>query len=230
MLNYRIAPELLVPFVPRGCELDVYDGHAYVSVVGFLFADTRVRGLAIPFHRTFEEVNLRFYVRRVVHGEVRRAVTFLREFVPRRAIAYVARWLYNEPYRAVPMSSEFLGAPGGRVPARSLYRAGPIELAVETAGSTLALVPGSLQEFIAEHYWGYTAQRDGGTIEYRVAHRPWRVAPATSASLRGDLVAAFGTTFAPVLAGTAHSAWLADGSPVTVFSPTRLTPSRAVEA
>ena len=39
-----------------------------MSVVGFMFADTRIRGIAIPFHRTFEEVNLRFYVKRSVDG------------------------------------------------------------------------------------------------------------------------------------------------------------------
>src|SRR5690242_13649205 len=103
MLNYEVPQGLLEPLVPGGVELDHWNGTLYVSVVGFLFRDTRVLGLAIPGHRTFEEVNLRFYVRREVAGEERRGVVFIRELVPRRAIATVARLLYNEPYRAVAM-------------------------------------------------------------------------------------------------------------------------------
>src|SRR5688500_10577936 len=103
MLNYRVAPELLRPHVPAGTELDTWNDAVHVSVVGFLFRDTRVLGIPVPFHRRFEDVNLRFYVRREVDGEVRRAVTFLRELVPRRAIATVARLAYAEPYTALPM-------------------------------------------------------------------------------------------------------------------------------
>src|SRR6476661_5791076 len=99
MLNYRVAPEVVLPYVPAGTSLDLWNGTAYVSVVGFLFANTRVFGIGVPLHRTFEEINLRFYVRRDVGGASRRAVTFIRELVPRRAIAAVARAFYNEPYR-----------------------------------------------------------------------------------------------------------------------------------
>jgi uncharacterized protein YqjF (DUF2071 family) len=222
MLNYEVDPALVAHHVPRGCELDLFDGEAYVSVVGFLFDDTRLLGVPIPFHRTFEEVNLRFYVRRTVEGEVRRAVTFLREFVPRRAIAHVARWVYNEPYRAVPMAHEWQGAGPGDVPLRVEYRAGPMRFAVETSGATMALAPDSFEAFISEHYWGYTAQRDGGTLEYEVAHPPWRIAPAQTAVLTGDIELAYGPVVAACLQRPPHSAWLADGSPVTVFAPRRI--------
>ena len=103
MLNYRVAPELLRPYIPAGTELDCWNGATYLSIVGFLFRDTRVLGVPVPLHRHFEEVNLRFYVRRTVGSDVRRAVTFIRELVPRRAIATVAKLTYNEPYRALPM-------------------------------------------------------------------------------------------------------------------------------
>src|SRR5215218_11265233 len=103
MLNYRVDPALLQPLVPRGTSLDFWQSSAYVSIVGFLFRDTRVLGVPVPLHRDFEEVNLRFYVRREVDGEVRRGVTFIKEIVPRRAIATVARITYNEPYVALPM-------------------------------------------------------------------------------------------------------------------------------
>src|SRR5262245_46588899 len=106
MLNYEIDARVLEPRVPAGTVLDLWHGRALVSVVGFRFLGTRVRGVAIPFHTDFDEINLRFYVRRhVPDGQVRRGVVFVREFVPRAAIALCARLAYNEPYRAVPMRS-----------------------------------------------------------------------------------------------------------------------------
>src|SRR6476620_1797845 len=107
MLNYHVDPGVLHPLVPRGTELDTFAGQTFVSLVGFLFANTRVLGMPIPAHRTFEEVNLRFYVRRRVGSETRRAVTFIKELVPRPLIAKLARLAYNEPYRSAPMRHTF---------------------------------------------------------------------------------------------------------------------------
>src|SRR4051794_21434553 len=106
MLNYEIDPQVLLPRVPRGTELDLWQGRALVSMVGFRFLDTRVRGLSFPFHRDFDEVNLRFYVRRHPSDGARRGVVFIKEIVPRHAIAYIARALYNENYVCLPMRSE----------------------------------------------------------------------------------------------------------------------------
>lgn len=103
MLNYRVDARLLEPYVPRGTELYRWQGHPYLSIVGFLFQNTRVLGIAVPCHVNFEEVNLRFHVRREVGGELRRVVTFIREMVPRAAIATLARGAYYEPYLAQPM-------------------------------------------------------------------------------------------------------------------------------
>ncbi len=104
MLNYEIDPKALALFVPVGTELDFWNGKTFVSLVGFLFQNARVRGMAIPFHRHFEEVNLRFYVRRKAEDGWQRGVVFIKELVPRRAIAFVARAFYNENYFALPMS------------------------------------------------------------------------------------------------------------------------------
>src|SRR5215831_8739585 len=101
MLNYVVDPAMVADLVPRGTEFDSFDGRTYISLVGFRFERARVRGLWIPFHSDFDEVNLRFYVRRVLEGEVRRGVVFIREVVPRWAIAATARRTYNEPYVAL---------------------------------------------------------------------------------------------------------------------------------
>ena len=102
MLNYEIDPAILHTYLPRRTELDSWNGKTFVSMVGFLFLKTRVLGLPIPFHQNFEEINLRFYVRRKTEEGWRRGVVFIKEIVPRAAIALTARWLYNENYVALP--------------------------------------------------------------------------------------------------------------------------------
>jgi uncharacterized protein YqjF (DUF2071 family) len=228
MLNYRVEPSLLEPFIPRGTTLDEWQGATYVSLVGFLFRDTRVLGVSIPLHRDFEEVNLRFYVRREIAGELRRGVTFIREIVPRRAIATVARLAYNEPYVALPMRHTIAErANADAAPSTVRYEwqrgAGWSALTVEATGIATSLLAGSEAEFITEHYWGYTRQRDGGTVEYHVTHPRWRTWTVTSAEVQGDLVELYGPTLGEVLRRQPDSAFLAEGSAIAVHAPSRLT-------
>lgn len=219
MLNYAVDPRLLAPHVPAGTELDAYGGVYYASLVGFLFERTRVLGVPIPWHRNFEEVNLRFYVRRIAGPgsgpeDVRRGVVFLREIVPRRAIAAAARLFYNENYIALPMSHRL---EGNRVEYGWRYGGAWNYLRLETAGDPAPAEPGSLEEFITEHYWGYTRQRDGGAIEYRVEHPRWRLWQTRSAAFAGDAEKLYGQGFAAPLARAPESAFLAEGSEVTVY-------------
>jgi len=219
LLNYRCPRELLAPLVPRGTVLDPWQGDTLVSLVGFLFRDTRVLGLRVPFHHTFEEVNLRFYVRRTTAaGETRRAVVFVRELVPRIAIASLARWTYNEPYLAVPMNhrSSLTDDRGGEVEYSWSYRNAPFAISANVSGSAILPPSGSDAEFITEHYWGYTRQRDGSTIEYQVEHPQWPTWEASSAQFSGDGGALYGPAFGEVLGARPHSAFVAKGSAITV--------------
>lgn len=226
LLNYACPESLLEPLVPTGTHLDPWEGRTLVSLVGFRFVDTRLRGFAVPRHRTFEEVNLRFYVRRPMpDGSTRRGVVFIRELVPRIAIATVARVVYNEPYSAVSMSHAVDLDPrsGGRAAYSWRFRGSPYSLRASVAGAAEPLQPGSEAEFITEHYWGYTRQRDGGTIEYQVEHPSWPVWSTAEAEYRSpDSDALYGPAFSEVLRGTPCSSMVAVGSEVTVFSGTRL--------
>lgn len=223
LLNYEVDPALLRPRRPAGTEIDRFEGRAFVSLVGFRFLHTRLRGIPIPFHRDFDEVNLRFYVRRSDGGIVKRGVVFIQEIVPRRAIAAVARWVYHENYRALPMSHAVTSETAGQR-VEYCWKLGPFSnrLAVSAGGVARAMGEGSLEQFIAEHYWGYAAQPNGGTVEYHVAHPPWRVWDVTSAEFSGDAGALYGPHFAAILSRPADSAILAEGSPVTVYAGNKL--------
>lgn len=225
LVNYEVPAALLEPLVPRGTALDRHRGSVFVSIVGFRFLNTRVLGCRVPGHVDFDEVNLRFYVRRDTQGETRRGVTFVKEIVPRRAIAAVARAAYNEPYVALPMRSEISRDTSERdVSARYGWRsrAGDYHLALQVDGDPALPQPGSDEAFITDHYWGYTRQRNGGTIEYHVVHPAWRLWHATAVDIGGDMAALYGPAFGEILSSPPVSAHLAEGSGVTVSRPVRI--------
>jgi uncharacterized protein YqjF (DUF2071 family) len=223
MLNFRIDPRVIAPFVPGGTELDVWRGDTWISLVGFRFLNTRLLGLPVPMHRDFPEVNLRFYVRPL--GADRRAVVFLKEIVPRRAIAAVARAVYNEPYVTRPMRAEApvtVDEAPGRVTYEWRLRGRWNRFGVTAAGPPAPIRDGSDEAFIADHDWGYTRQRDGSTIEYRVEHPRWRGWPVRDVVFDVDLAGEYGAPFATAMQGAPASAFLAEGSEVRVGRPTLL--------
>ena len=218
MLNFAIDPRILAPHVPGGNELDFYEGETFVSVVGFLFYQTIVFGMPIPRHRNFEEVNLRFYVRKKSADTWRRGVVFIRELVPKIAIAVTARVFYGEPYQALPMRSS-VTEDGNGVSASYEWRRGRNweRLALRGHGMAQSIPAGSPEEFITEHYWGYT-KRAGLTTEYNVDHLRWKIWPADQFEFTADVETLYGKQFVETLAAKPHSAFIADGSFVSVFA------------
>lgn len=224
MLNYEIDPAVLKPHVPTGTELDQWNGITYVSMVGFMFRDVRLLGLPIPFHRTFEEVNLRFYVRRREQDGWRRGVVFIREIVPLPAVALVARVAYGENYVARPMQHRIdIGPETGGVSYLWMTEEKRWEgIEVETIGTPQPIESGSEEEFITEHYWGYSRTRSGRTIEYRVDHPRWSVWQVRRRIFECDVARFYGPQYVPYLTAEPRSAFVADGSPISVFTGTSI--------
>jgi uncharacterized protein len=220
MLNYEVEPSLLNPHVPPGTTLDSYQGRTYVSLVGFRFCRTKLLGcLPVPFHIDFDEVNLRFYVRRREGGDDRRGVVFIAEVVPRRAIAATARLLYGENYKCLPMRHHIeTEKPNKKAEYQWQVGSHWCTLAAQTVGVPTQPQEGSLEQFITEHYWGYSAQRTGGCIEYHVSHVPWKVWATTKAGFDGEANTLYGHELATVLQRQPDCAFVADGSPVIVFA------------
>ena len=235
MLNYVVDPEVLTPFLPPGIELDAWQGKTLASIVGFEFAEVRVLRMSVPFHRHFEEINLRFYVRRRTADGWRRGVVFVRELVPLPAVALLARRVYGEPYEALPMERLFQHHPitpaspdatirehatTVRYSWRHDNRWNRVEATADTTQEPRLPEPGSEEEFLTDHTYGYGTRR-GQTIEYTVEHPTWRYWNAVKA--RFDCGAAtlrtlYGEAFAPYLRSPC-SAFLVEGSPVRVLRP-----------
>ena len=216
MLNYAVERDVLTPLVPQGTELEAFQDRTYLSVVGFQFLRTRVFGLPLPLHTNFEEVNLRFYVRRKTHEGWRRGVVFVRELVPRRVIAFIARAFYGEPYLALPMRHRVERSALGIRAEYAWNRSGRWEsISAAADGEPHVIVSGSEEEFITEHYWGYTARKSGSN-EYQVEHPTWNVWTATAAALDADIATLYGDRFVAALSRPPTSTFIADGSPIVV--------------
>ena len=224
MLNYQVDPALLSRYVPSGTTLDSFQGIIYLSLVGFRFLHAKLFGwLPVPFHANFDEVNLRFYVHRKYGTEHRRGVVFIAEVVPRRAIATTARLLYGENYQCLPMRHSIESGEMGTTADYQWQVGGQwCKISAQIEGRPAPALEGSLEQFITEHYWGYSIQRDDGCFEYRVGHEPWQVWTATRAGFEGKASILYGSELGAVLRRPPDFAFVADGSPVTVFKGNRV--------
>lgn len=227
MVNYAVEEELLLPYVPQGTHLDCYEGRCYVSLVGFLFRETRLRGFRVPYHVEFEEVNLRFYVRR----EERRGVVFIQEIVPRLALQLVANTFYGERYATARMWHEWREKDAELSVSYGWMRSGrPQKMCVNASLERKPAAVGSEEEFTTEHYWGYTARRGRWTSEYEVAHPRWEVYPVESYELNVDFALVYGARFAELNGMRPYSVLLAEGSEVVVRSGERIAATESLSA
>jgi len=219
MANYVVDPSLLEKRVPTGTSLDFHDGKLFVSLVGFMFLETKVLGIPVPFHINFEEVNLRFYVKRETPDEIRRGVCFVKEIVPRFAIAAIARTLYGEPYETWQMSHQ----EKEKEVTYSWSKDGvDNRLHVEIAENLGVPLEGSEGEFIIEHYWGYTRRGENRTDEYKVEHPKWDLFKVNYAEIDVDFGDTYGAEFAFLSGHEPASILLARGSEIAVYKGEQL--------
>ena len=218
--NYIIDPEILTPLVPRGTELDVHNGSCYISLVAFQFLNTKVFGIPAVPTRNFDEINLRFYVKRTLHdGKEQNGVVFIKEIVPSRLIAWTARTFYGENYIAMKMSHEVISRPSGR-DLELTYRCGGKESsnqfsAVVSQGSEMD-EGDSLGPYITEHYWGYSNPAQDRTVEYEVKHPIWPINEVTEYSIDFDFQRLYGTPYRSISDIEPASVLYCEGSDVTV--------------
>lgn len=215
--NYTVDPKVLEKYVPANTELDLWQGNCYVSLVGFMFLNTKLLGFSIPGHRNFEEVNLRFYVRYNEEGKWKRGVVFIKEIVPKPALTAVANTVYREHYETNKMS-HFWGEDKEQRIVRYTWDNKKVISSFEVVADTLPskIEPGSEEEFITEHYWGYTKVNDRKTYEYEVTHPTWEVYDVKDSSVLLDFGKVYGEDFAFLTGTEPKSVMLAEGSEITV--------------
>lgn len=217
MINYQIDPEILQKYIPPGTELDLFDGKCFVSFIGFLFENVKLLGFAIPFHKNFEEVNLRFYVRRFENGKWKRGTVFISEIVPKFAISFVANTLYNEHYKTYAMKHDLKINENSREFKYQFKVKGTWNtIHLETLKNAITIELGSEEEFITEHYFGYNKLSKNKSIEYEVTHPRWQQYKVIKNFSDIDFEAVYGKEFEFIKNLKPSSVLLAIGSPITI--------------
>lgn len=217
MANYAIDPSILKPYLPNKTEIDLWNGRCYVSLIGFMFVETRVLGIKMPFHVNFEEVNLRFYVRYNDKGEWKRGVVFLKEIVPRAALTFVANNLYGEKYETMPMRHTWETKDNSLEVTYRWKKERWNSFKMTTSLDSFDIASGSEEEFITEHYWGYTKLTESKTSEYGVQHPRWKVYQTKDHAIDVDFAKIYGRDFGFLKGEKPLSAFLAEGSEIRVM-------------
>lgn len=219
MANYVVHADLLTPYIPKGTVLDDYHGQVFVSLIGFMFEKTRLLGFKIPFHVNFEEVNLRFYVKYLDQGIWKRGAVFIKEIVPKLAISLVANTLYREKYSTMPMK-HYKKQTIDEIELGYFWKYKETWNSIEAVTSTKARVmeAGSEEEFIAEHYWGYSQYNINTTYEYAVGHPSWLIYDVKSYHINCDFEGLYGAKFAFLKDRKPNSVFVAQGSPIRIMN------------
>lgn len=223
MVNYAVNPKILKPFLPYKTEIDYWHNICFVSLVGFLFKDVKVKGIAWPFHTTFEEVNLRFYVRYKSGDSWKRGVVFIKEIVPKPAISFIANTIYKENYETRPMLHEWIQSNEILQVSYSWKKQGWQNISVEAYNKPNVIFTNSEEEFITEHYWGYARYAKKITNEYEVAHPKWKVYPLKSYQINVDFGENYGSEFSFLSEAEPKSVFLAEGSEIEVKGGIKIT-------
>jgi uncharacterized protein YqjF (DUF2071 family) len=217
MANYVIDPEILTPFLPKGVGLDLHNGKAYVSLVGFMFKKTKLFNVPIPFLGTFEEINLRFYVLRKEDGITKRGVVFINETIPYRIVAWMANNLYNEHYTVVPTKHTITkDLNSKKVKFDWKLNNSWNSIYVEASNKSHSMKNDTLEKFIYEHYFGYTKIDENNTEEYRLQHPSWKINTVLDTKIDCDFKAMYGESFSVLNDTEPEAVFIAEGSSVKI--------------
>ena len=218
MANYEIDPKILIPFLPKGVELDLFNGKCYISLVGFMFNNTKLFNIPIPFFGNFEEINLRFYVKRTEENNItKRGVVFINETIPYPIVAWVANKLYNEHYTVVPTKHKIVEENSlKKVKFEWLLNKKWNSIAVTSSIASEKMKRNSLESFIYEHYYGYTKIGENETEEYKLQHPSWKISEVMDYTIDCDFEAMYGKSFAVLNQTKPEAVFIADGSAVGI--------------
>lgn len=217
MMNYEVNPEILTPYLPYGTELDSFNGKYYISVVGFKFLNTKVKGIKFPFHINFEQVNLRFYVQRKVGDEIRHGVVFIKEIIDKAIVKFVARNLFKENYVQYPMKNHWKES-STQFDIKYEWKLNDKwnSISVKTNKQPIRTGEDSLERFIAEHYWGYVLVNKTKSLEFKVEHQQWDVYSIIESNINVDFKTVYGKDFSFLSQQKPNSVFLVEGSEVSL--------------
>ncbi|MBK0381358.1 DUF2071 domain-containing protein [Pedobacter sp. SD-b] len=216
MANYLVDAKVLKKYIPPHTQLDSYNGKYYVSLIGFMFMDTRIKGFKIPFHINFEEINLRFYVKYNSGENQKRGAVFISEVVSKPMIALVANTLFHEHYEILKTKHSWERFEHHQKISYQLKKKQWYELSVSTGLEARKIISGSEEEFITEHYFGYTKAGKNKSLAYDVEHPRWEIYDVKDFTIKADFEDLYGADFGFLNHAEPSSVFLVEGSDVLI--------------
>jgi uncharacterized protein YqjF (DUF2071 family) len=225
MINYEIDPEILTGYLPPHTELDNFNGKHYVSLVGFLFKDSKVKGIIVPYHRTFEEITLRFYVRHIgPDGILKRGVVLIKEIATKKISAPVAGKIFGENQEACDTRHLWSNPTEDKVSVEYMWKrtADWDWISVTATGVSYFPKQKTEEQFITERNRVYSKGKKDTTTVYNVEHSNWRIHTVHYSDINCNFEKNFGKDFAYLNKAKPASVFLADGSAITMGNRQKL--------
>lgn len=216
MANYEVEPSILKSYIPKGVELDFYKYKTYISLVGFMFKKTSLFGVPIPLFGSFEEINLRFYVRKIEGKKIKKGVVFVNETVPFKIVALLANKLYKEHYISIPTKNNINIGVHKYINYEWKMKDKWNSISVQSDTNKYKIEPSSMEEFIFERYFGFTKLSSNSTQEYGIHHPKWMTNKILNKKIDCDFGLMYGDAFSSLNYQAPSSIFIAEGSQVSV--------------
>ena len=181
-LHWEVPPPALKALLPRGLDVELWEGRAFVGLVPFVVSETRARFLPpLPGLSSYYEINTRTYVRHADSADRESGesgVWFFALDASNVGVTAGARATFQLPYFPCTAQRRHSDRDGSIVRYRSA-RLGPgptpgeldVEYRVHEAIGTAEA--GSLDHFLVERYTLFTVLRPMGLMVGQVRHQPY---------------------------------------------------------
>ena len=188
-LHWPVSKESLESTIPEDLEVDLFEGEAWLSVVGFRLSELRIKPFVqIPW-KDFSELNLRTYVR---DQAGRRGVWFYSLDSSDLLAVVGARLLYGLNYRYASIDhnqkNDFI-----EYTSETKSKRGGIKGSISSSSPAMKMVgemakAGTLNYFLLERYRFWSKQTYRGKLSSaQVRHRPYDAVCLDQADYQGEL-------------------------------------------
>ncbi|MEO5905745.1 MAG: DUF2071 domain-containing protein, partial [Saprospiraceae bacterium] len=214
--NYAVDPVLLKNYLPTGTHLELWNNQCYLSLVGFMFLETKFLGVKFPLHTNFPEVNLRFYVNRNTLQERKRGVVFIKEVVPLPVVTFIANTFYKEHYHTMPMRHSWKIAKE-KISVEYAWKKNEwYSMKIVSNPASHPIVENSIYSFFTDNPWGFNRLSESRTLAYEVEHPVWKFYDTLDYSINVDFEKVYGPAFSFLNHQEPDSVFLIEGSEVTL--------------
>tara|TARA_B100000809_G_scaffold118758_1_gene117075 strand:- start:46028 stop:46750 length:723 start_codon:yes stop_codon:yes gene_type:complete len=215
--NYIIDPAILDKHIPNGTLLEAHNGKHYVSLVGFRYCETRLLNIRVPYHHIFEEINLRFYVKREISpGNWRSEVAFAKLFFPKKALTLVAKYIYKENYETLNMRHSWTEKENHLLTSYGLHKKNWHNFEIQSDKKSRKVASDSSEFFFSKHYWGTSQIDHRSSTVYEIEHPDWEAYDIVDSNVSFDFNTIFGSEFKHLTNTQPDSVHLFKGSEVIV--------------